>query len=207
MQNTFRTLEEKTQVEEDCKVSFFPSMYDCDGNERDKQNPFYQKGFQSLPKTCDASGKTHLNESMNENTMMMDRAKSPEFKLQVNETMEDIKDSKPSAPNKKLKCWNKAKMDMAKQSAHKVCSSQVCEGKNRLKYLYSRITLGSKTDASQDRPETSANREVHKGGVRPLCPPGFNTIGDDSAMQSGMYFLNPLFVEPAGSRASAQNVN
>lgn len=210
-------MEEKTQVEE-CKVSFFPSMYDCNGNERHKQNPFHQKTeFQNLPTTHESKSNTDLNkqlpnaeiQTINGNSIMVDETQSQGFKHRLDDVTTDVSEEDTKAiyvPNIKLKCWNKAKLDnLARQNAHKGCPSQACDCINRLRQFYSKITLGSKVDTTHDIPDALANREVCKAGARPP-PPGFSTMDAGPALHAGIDFLNPPCVQSVGNRAGTQNV-
>ena len=192
-------------------------MYDHSGNEKAKQNPFHQKAeFQNLPTTYESNCNTDLNDKLpnaatqtiDGNSIMVDETQSQGFKLRLNEatTEASIQDTKACISNRKPKYWNKAKMDnLARQNAHKVCPSQACDCINRLRQFYSKITLGSKVDATQDIPDALANREVHKIGARPP-PPGFSTMDAGPALHAGIDFLNPPCVQPVGNGACTQNM-
>ena len=195
---------------EKCTVSFFPSMYDCNGNEGGKESSLYHKGFQNRPKNSETSFDAHLNEQLPpENQTIHDKPNieeetqdhgwfGQENNNQCNEAKDDFSDPEETYaynPASKFKCWTKAKMDnYAKHSGN---SRSACDCVNRLRSLYSRITVRPKPDDTEGITDSPGTRGVYKVGARPP-PPGFNATETGPAVQAGFDFFNPPCFEPTG---------
>ena len=192
-QNVAKTLEEKHKVEE-CKVSFFPSMYEAsNGTQGYRSSPSPWNGFQKEPTNTPKNCPTDLNErhlprntTTNETSVIKD---DNEVKVQKNNDM------KPTLPRKKLTCW-----EIAQRRVHiaKLCRNRntgsPCDDINRVRRPYNGFAHGYKTDS----PTSSPPQEI-----RP--PPGFNFIDNEAAMRAGIDFFKLESCQPAGKMDSSPN--
>ena len=202
-QNVAKTLEEKHKVEE-CKVSFFPSMYEASNGiqgYRSSSSPWngFQKERTSTPTNCPIDlDEQHLarNTTTNETSVIKDDNQNQaaqnitfnEVKVQKND------DLKPTLPRKKLTCW-----EIAQRRVHiaKLCRNRntgsPSDPINRVRRPYNGFAPGYKTDFPTSSPQ----------GIRP--PPGFNFIDNEAALRAGIDFFKLESCQPEGKAHSSSN--